>query len=164
MPKKREPEEMDIEDSAAEEGSIRVYELGFHLDPELSIEEVKKAYQSVRNLILKEKGSVVSESEPQMIQLAYTISRQETAGRRDFDSAYFSWIAYEMPVENHAAILTAAAAEKRIIRFIDLVTTKEAARHAAELREIVVKTADRFQEVPAEADIELDVALSNVAP
>ena len=29
----------------------RVYELGFHLDPELPAEEVKKAYQAVRDAV-----------------------------------------------------------------------------------------------------------------
>src|SRR6185369_12493415 len=84
----------------------RVYELGFHLDSELPIEEVKKAYQGVRDLIA-EKGTIVAEGEPQMTQLAYTISRQEVAGRRDFDSAYFSWIVYEALPTAHTEILSA---------------------------------------------------------
>ena len=82
----RESDSLEIEG-----GEPRVYELGFHLDPELPTEEVKKAYQAVRELTTS-KGALVAEGEPVKIQLAYTISRQETAGRRDFDSAYFSWV------------------------------------------------------------------------
>jgi len=141
----------------------RVYELGFHLDPELPTEEVKKAYQTVRDLIAK-KGVIVAEGEPEKIPLAYTISRQETTGRRDFDSAYFSWIVYEALAENHAAVIAAAGADKRIIRFIDLLTTKDAARHSVEIREISQKMPERIKEPEPEAVIgaELDAALERV--
>lgn len=139
----------------------RVYELGFHLDPELPTEEVKKAYQAVRELIA-EKASVVAEGEPEKIQLAYTISRQEVSGRRDFDSAFFSWIVYETTPEAHAEIIAAAAENKHIIRFIDVITTKDAARHAVELHELSLKTPERPEEAEAAAGAELDAALENV--
>lgn len=143
-------------------GEARVYELGFHLDPELPTEEVKKAYQALRSTI-EENGSLVAEGEPTQIKLAYTISRQETAGRRDFDSAYFSWIAYETTPQSHTEVIAAANADKRIIRFIDLLTTKEAARHAAEMHELSLKTPEHTTEESEEAaGAQLDVALENV--
>ena len=140
----------------------RVYELGFHLDPELPTEEVKKAYQAVRAAI-EEKGAIVAEGEPVKIQLAYTISRQEVAGRRDFDSAYFSWIVYETSAANHAEIISAAGANKQIVRFIDLLTTKDAARHSVEMREIAMKAPEHAEDSEAAAGAELDAALENVA-
>lgn len=148
-----------LEDS----GEPRVYELGFHLDPELPVEEVKKAYQEIRGRI-EEKGKIVAESEPEKIQLAYTISRQEVAGRRDFDSAYFSWIVYEAQGAEHAGIISAAGANKRIIRFIDLITTKDAARHAVEMKELAAKTPkpEEGMEAAPAVGSELDAALENV--
>ncbi len=140
----------------------RVYELGFHLDPELPVEEVKKAYQAVRALI-EEKGTIVAEGEPIKIPLAYTISRQEVAGRRDFDSAYFSWIVYETSATNHAEVISAAGANKQIVRFIDLLTTKDAARHSVEMREIAMKMPEHAEDAEAAAGAELDAALENVA-
>ena len=101
-------EELRADEMLEEEGAEpRVYELGFHIDPELPVEEAKKTYQVIRELI-EEKGALVAEGEPEKIPLAYTISRQEVAGRRDFDSAYFSWIAYETTPPVHAEILAAA--------------------------------------------------------
>lgn len=160
---KNQNEEVRADESLEETGSDpRVYELGFHLDPELPTEEVKKAYQATREFIAG-KGTVVAEGEPQKIQLAYTISRQETTGRRDFDSAYFSWIAYEMSAVEHADILAAANADKRIVRFIDLLTTKDAARHAVEMRELAMKMPAREEGLEATTNIELDVAIENAA-
>ena len=152
-----------IVDELEETGSeSRVYELGFHLDPELPTEEVKKEYQAVRSLIAG-KGSIVAESEPEKIPLAYTISRQETSGRRDFDSAYFAWIVYETSADNHSEIISAAGANKRIIRFIDLITTKDSARHSVEVRELSLKTPERISEPEEASDTDLDAALERVA-
>lgn len=152
-------EETELENEA----DVRVYELGFHLDPELPTEGVKKAYQTIRDLI-STKGTIVAEGEPQMVQLAYTISRQETAGRRDFSSAYFCWIAYETTALPHADVLAAVNADKNMVRFIDLVTTKDAARHAVELREFSMKKPEETpEEAEAVADTELDAALQSAA-
>ncbi len=149
----------ELEDAGSQP---RVYELGFHLDPELPSEEVKKAYQEIRELITG-KGTFVAEGEPHMLQLAYTISRQETTGRRDFDSAYFSWIVYEASAPVHAEVLTAAKSDKRIIRFIDVLTTKDAARHSVEMHELAQKTPEHVSDTEGPADAELDAALESVA-
>ncbi len=148
----------DTEDRGAEP---RVYELGFHLDPELPTEEVKKAYQAVRERI-SSKGPVVVEVDPQKIQLAYTISRQDVSGRRDFNSAYFAWIVYETTPESHAEIIAAAGANKSIIRFVDLITTKDEARHAFEMHELSAKTPEA-ESGEDDLNTELDAALENAA-
>lgn len=155
--------DMMVDDTTEDNSSeTRVYELGFHLDPELPVEEVKKAYQAIRELI-SDKGTLVAEGEPEKIQLSYTISRQDTSGRRDFDSAYFSWIVYEASTENHSDILTTASADKRIVRFIDLLTTKDAARHAVEVRELSLKTPERAKEPEDVSGAELDAAIERAA-
>lgn len=140
----------------------RVYELGFHLDPELPIEEMKKAYGAIRQL-LEGKGTLVAEGQPEKIKLAYTISRQETAGRRDFSSAYFSWIVYEASALDHVEILTAVSTNKHVIRFIDLLTTKDAARHALEMQELSAKLPKHTEDVDTPTiGTELDEALENL--
>lgn len=153
-------EETVIEDEAlVESGEPRVYELGFHLDPELPTEEVKKSYQDMRARIAS-KGEVVAEGEPLSMQLAYTMSRMDTAGRRDFSSAFFCWIAYVATPEAHAEVIAAAGTDKRIIRFLDLLTTKEAAQHSSELREILAKTPERESDADSSSEAELDAAIS----
>jgi ribosomal protein S6 len=161
MAKKDKNMEAD-ESTDGDVSELRVYELGFHLDPELPTEEVGKAYQTMLEIIAKN-GSIVAEGEPEKINLSYTISRQETTGRRDFDSAYFSWIVYEASAENHSDVLASANADKRIIRFIDLLTTKDAARHSVEMRELSLKTPEHAKEPEAVNNAELDAALEHSA-
>ena len=159
----KQDNDRNVDESVDEAGSDpRVYELGFHLDPELPTEEVKKAYKEVRTFI-EGMGTIVAEGEPEKIPLSYTISRQDTAGRRDFDSAYFSWIAYEATPINHAEVLTSTGVDKRIIRFIDLLTTKDAARHAVEMHELRIKAPERAENTEESLNTELDAALENAA-
>lgn len=142
----------------------RVYELGFHLDPELPTEEVKKAFQTIKDTVAS-CGSIVAESEPEKIPLAYTISRQEVAGRRDFDSAYFSWIVYETTPDKHSEVIALVGSDAHVIRCIDVMTTKDAARHALEMKELQAKVPQP-EEIAEEHDetvaTELDAAIENV--
>lgn len=148
-----------IEDTDSAE--TRVYEIAVHIDPELPQEEVKKTYQALREAATSA-GSLVAEGEPQKIPLAYTISRSEHAGRRDFDSAYFCWVAYEANGAGHDAVLEVVKAENRIIRFLDLRTTKDAAKHAAEMHEFYANMPESPLEAGEAADAQLDAVLKEV--
>lgn len=154
-------ENADISE-AADVQEVRVYEIGFHLDGELPTEEAKKTYQHIRSEIASQ-GTIITEGEPLKIPLAYTISRSEQAGRRDFNTAFFCWIAYESNVAGHQAVLDLMGEEKRVFRFIDLKTTKEEAQHSAEMAEIYAKMPMQEGEQEVEAmDTELDAALKEV--
>ncbi len=142
----------------ADHAELRVYELGFHIDPELPQEEVKKTYQGLREK-MAQAGSIVAEGEPQKVGLAYTISRTEVGGRRDFDSAYFAWVAYEADGAGHEAVIDAARADARLVRFLDLRTSKDAAKHAAEMHEIYAKMSTDQGPSEESSDVELDAAL-----
>lgn len=151
--------ELEIESGHNES---RVYEIGFHLDSELPTEEVKKTYQNLRDVVAKA-GGIVAEGEPVKVPLAYTISRSERGGRRDFTSAFFAWIAYEANGQGHDSVLEAVKGEERIIRFLDLRTTKDAAKHSAEMAELYAKMPSD-EEAAAEddvSDVELDAALKD---
>ena len=156
-------EEVIVDEIEGNESSEpRVYELGFHIDPELPTEEVKKAYNAMRECV-EENGTIVAEGEPKKIQLAYTISKQETSGRRDFDTAHFAWIVYEADSSHHSEVVGKANADKHIIRFIDLITTKDSARHSAEMHELSLKTPEHNNDPDAVINEELDTALENAA-
>jgi ribosomal protein S6 len=158
----KEPKE-EILETEVDHAEARVYELGFHIDAELSHEDVKKAYQSLKDLIAKNNGTLIAEGEPEKIQLAYTISRMATTGRRDFSTSYFGWIVYEIDGANHAAVIEAVNADLRIIRSLDLRTTKEAAKHSAEMHEFYRKAPPAPEAVEEDAaEVELDAALKEV--
>lgn len=162
MARKEAEEQSDAREVADDNhAELRVYELGFHIDPELPQEEVKKTYAHLHDLIVS-KGSIVAEGAPEKIQLAYTVTRSETGGRRDFANAYFAWIVYETNGEGHGAITDAVRSEPRVIRFLDIRTTKEAAKHAADMREFSLKAPEKSDDADGVSDAELSAALEEV--
>lgn len=158
---KKDIERDEREEAEADHAELRVYELGFHIDPELGAEEAKKVFQGLKDRI-EVAGTIVAEGDPQKVELAYTISRGESAGRRDFNTSYFGWVAYETDGKGHEAIAEAARAEGRIFRFLDIRTDKEAAKHSAEMHEILVKAAQKTDSEEEVSDTELDNALKEV--
>jgi ribosomal protein S6 len=161
MARKKELEEQqNTEVEEVDPAEARVYELGFHIEPELSQDEVKKVYQGIRSVI-ETNGTIITEGQPEKIPLAYTMSLSDNAGRHDYDSANFSWIAFEAQTAGHEVVIEAAKAEKRIIRFLDLRTTKEEAHHSAEMREIREKLPEPSDAEDAVSDVELDAALES---
>lgn len=142
---------------------VRAYELGFHLDPELPQEEVKKTFEGIRGRIAA-LATVIAEGEPTKIPLAYTISRMEVGGRRDFTSAFFAWISYEATATAHEEIGAMAREEKRIFRFIDIRTTRDAAQHASEMHELFIRAAANEGQEPDEAAEPIEAAPAEEEP
>lgn len=162
MARAKKGEEAQEEIAQEERGGSRVYELGFHIDPELPHEEIKSVYQAIREHVAS-RGVLVGEGEPYKVQLAYTLSKMNPSGRRDFNSAFFSWIAYETSIERHEEILAFANEQRHIIRFIDIITSKEAVRHAEEVRDMRERLNQEEEEGRAVSDTDLDTALETAA-
>lgn len=162
MAKKDKAVDAAEETLSSEHSELRAYELGFHLDPELTEGDAKKAYQALRELAAK--GGIIAEGEPRKIPLAYTVSRTEQSVRRDFDASWFGWFAYEADGAGHEAVVEAASADKRVFRFLDVRTTKEAAEHAQEMHDLMLKAAASREEGGEEvSDAELDAAIKEAA-
>lgn len=160
---KKEKEAVEMtEEMDSDHAELRVYELGFHIDSEVPFEEARKTFEGMRAAVEKV-GTIVAIGEPQKIPLAYTVSRSEPQGRRDFDSSYFSWIAYETDGKGHDAVGEAARSEGRIFRFIDVRTTKEEAKHFSEMQELLARTPEPEHAEDEVSETELDAALKEVS-
>jgi ribosomal protein S6 len=150
----------EVESVEADSLESRIYELGAHLDPELSESDMKKAYSKIRKSI-EDKGEILAEGEPTKIPLAYTISVKNTIGRRDFNSAFFFWIAYVAQVSDHGALIESFTEDKNIIRYIDLKTTKELAEYSSQMQELFIEEAKQSvgqEEIP-EVEVDAEVVV-----
>lgn len=146
-----------------EAGEARVYELGFHIDPDKSEKDTQNIFDSIKQTAEKA-GSIIAIGAPHKITLAYTISRMSPKGREDFNGSYFAWLAYEAGVAGHDAVLEKVKKENAIFRFLDIKTTKEEAKLGEELHNARMESAqakpEEEKEVDAEAiDMELDAVL-----
>ncbi len=163
--------EVSVEESDTNDLESRVYELGFHIDPDLSKQKVKELFQVIKDSIGKV-GTVIAVGEPHRLHLAYTISRMEREGRHDFSSAFFGWIAYQANTEGHEQVIEMVKEHDDVFRHIDICTTKDIVEHAAIQHEEWYRHAQK-EDGRAEMNIEksqvqtqeskekLDVAIEN---
>jgi ribosomal protein S6 len=104
---------------------IRVYELGFHFVPTLSEDEVVVQFSHLKSLIEKKGGTFISEEIPQMIKLAYEISKTVKAQKKRYTSAYFGWVKFDIDPSELASIEKDVKAFEPILRYILITTVRE---------------------------------------
>lgn len=104
---------------------IRVYELGFHFVPTLSEDEVVVQFSHLKSLIEKKGGTFISEEVPQMINLAYEITKTLKAQKKRYTSAYFGWVKFDIDPSELAGIEKDVKAFEPILRYILITTVRE---------------------------------------
>lgn len=114
-----------IKTTAVSEEKNRVYEIGFHLIPTMSEEEVAKEVNNIKNLIEKAGGVFMSEGYPKMRPLEYVIKVPISMPKARFSHAQFGWIKFEACVEAPLMIKEGLFRNENIIRLIIVKTSKE---------------------------------------
>ena len=102
-----------------------VYELGYHLLPSLSEDNIKTEVEDIKSTIEKSEGVFLSEEYPKSFQLAYTIAKKSGSKYIKFDAAFFGWIKFEMTPERVIVLKEALDKKDTILRFIIVKTTRE---------------------------------------
>jgi ribosomal protein S6 len=121
-----ELDEVGVVDTGGDESPMAVYEVGYHLLPTLSEDEVQKAVSAIMELIKGEGGSFVGDRFPSKIDLAYAIGRRINSKRTMYEAAYFGWVAFEMSKDTIEKIKTALDANTNILRYLIVTTDREA--------------------------------------
>lgn len=140
-----------------QEKEMSTYEAAFHIDPNLSETDVEEAYSAVKELISKS-GNIVAESRPKRMDLAYTISKMEESGRRDFTNAFFAWVAFEDEIGHNAELEELLSSDDRFIRHIVTSTTTEAAKHGEQLEILRAEEKEKARKEQEEKKMEAEEA------
>jgi ribosomal protein S6 len=102
-----------------------VYEIGFHLIPLVSEDEVASHVSTIKSILDKAGARVISEEFPTLIELAYSISKKVQGSKESFDSAYFGWVKFESSSEAIEEIDEAVRGFEEVLRFIIVKTLRE---------------------------------------
>jgi ribosomal protein S6 len=102
-----------------------VYELGYHLLPNLSDEEVLKEVTDFKGLIEKNGGSLVAEEAPKPMHLAYTMVKKQEGKNARFDNSFFGWVKFEISAEGQLSVNEEVDQNKNVLRFIIIKTLRE---------------------------------------
>lgn len=104
---------------------LKVYEVGFHLVPSISEEQVAVELADIKKSIEKNGGIFLSEEAPKLHPLAYEIAKKVGGVNRKFTQAYFGFIKFEAAGETVVNIKTDLDKKDSIIRFIMIKTIKD---------------------------------------
>jgi ribosomal protein S6 len=116
---------MEKVEQVEKEGGVQVYELGYHIVSTVAEENVPKEVESLKAIVLKDGGSLISEGEPKLINLAYSMTKSVADTKKKFNTAYFGWVKFETKSELIPMLKKAVDAHPNVLRYILIKTVRE---------------------------------------
>jgi ribosomal protein S6 len=105
---------------------LQVYELGYHLLPTISLENLDKEVLAIKSVIEKNGALFIGEEgSPKTTQLAYSMNKVIGNKKTDFDTTHFGWIKFEANPESIVKIDTNLMAIENILRFLLIKSVRE---------------------------------------
>ncbi len=96
----------------------RIYELGYHLVPTLSGEQIPGASGAVRGMIERISEDIIVEELPVFIDLAYQVVKTINHKNKRFDDAYFGFIKFEASPEDIAKLENELKKDENVLRYL----------------------------------------------
>ena len=103
----------------------RIYELGYHLVPTLSVEQIPEASGAVRGMIERISKDIIAEELPVFIDLAYQVVKTIEHKNKRFDEAYFGWIKFEASPADIATLEEELKKDENVLRYLVVKTIRE---------------------------------------
>ena len=119
--------EMEIreENEILEDGSSKIYELGYLLAPTIKEEDAPVSYGNLKELVSSFGGEIISDEMPKMVNLAYSMQKVISNIRNKFNTAYFGWIKFGMSSQKVLELKKHLDLNPNFIRFLILKTVRE---------------------------------------
>lgn len=127
------PDEIAVQNDEREE-SARIYEVGYLLVPALSETELPREVTALKDVLEKEKVSIVSEEFPKFRTLAYVMRKRVKGAYQTFSNAHFGWIKFASSPEAAERIDRELKQSDRVLRHLIIKTVREDTRSIARAR------------------------------
>jgi ribosomal protein S6 len=128
----------------------RVYELGYHMVSTLTEEELLKEVDALRGAISELGGNFITEGEPALMDLAYTMYIGEGGKNTKYDKAYFGWMKFGLEPGQISHLQKEIIDEnKNILRHLLIKTVAEDTRAQVNLEQLTeVKSNETIAPAP----------------
>ncbi len=113
-----------------------VYELGYHILPTVSENDLPEKLDELRKLISDFEGEFIMEGEPELIDLAYTMIVPRGGHNDKYDKAYFGWIKFRAPKAKIPELQKELKLSQDLLRFILFKTAEEDTRAQIKIHEL----------------------------
>jgi ribosomal protein S6 len=142
---------------------FKVYELGIHLLPTLSVADVQVEFSKIKAQVEKLGGEFISESVPALMNLAYEIPKTIKAQKRWYETAYFGWVKFELEAKNLAVFEKFVKELEDTLRYLlvktvreDTIVSLDLLANESVIADEVVVAKDTSVESPVETLSEVD--------
>lgn len=135
-----------------EKDDLQVYEIGFHILPTVTEAELREEVSKIHESITSSGGAIISESFPELINLAYEISKRSESKYTRFNKAYFGWVKFELERENIKIVDESLKSNPQILRHIIIKTVKENTLYIPKIAS-ARKSVDTDGEIPLVSDL-----------
>ena len=104
----------------------RVYEVGYHLVSSIAEENILAEVEKIKQILNKENAAVISEENPKLRPLAYTIKKAFNGIYKKFDKAYFGFIKFALSEDGDITKIDSfMKTNESILRYIVIKTVRE---------------------------------------
>lgn len=104
---------------------VKLYELGFHLDPAITEDKVSSKIDGIKKVLLDNGAEVVKEGEAKAMKLSYEITKAISGKNIRFNTSTFSWVKFNATVEGIESIKEEIDSDDEVIRSIIVKTTDD---------------------------------------
>ncbi len=108
-----------------QEEEPKVYELGFLIVSTVPEEHVGGEFQKIKDTVVANGGTFVSEDAPKLRPLAYTVLKHVAGRNVKYDKAYFGWVKFIMRPSSVEVFKSAIEKNQNILRHLLIMTVKE---------------------------------------
>lgn len=115
---------MSEKDTNIDNELIRLYELAFHVVPTEGEDGANKVFEEIKKIV-ESKGKVVSESNPSLIKLQYTMVKSIDSKNHKHNTAYFAWIKFEAESLEIESIEEELSSMESVLRYMIVKSEKE---------------------------------------
>lgn len=105
---------------------LSVYEIGYLIVSSLPEEKLPVEVESIKKIVADSGAELISEGNPELRQLAYTIRRKTLAGLYEkYDQAYFGWIKFEVDSGKVLSLKKSIESIPSVLRMLLITTVRE---------------------------------------
>lgn len=116
-----------------DQNDVQIYEIGYHLAPSVSEEDVPAEVSLVHGAIADFGGTIISEGIPAIRQLSFEMTKKLENKTLKFSKAYFGWIKFEIDSSRISEVSERIKNMQNILRFIAVKTVRENTMHVPKI-------------------------------
>ena len=116
------------------EVELQKYELGYHLVPSLSEDDLALRVEELMKAVTSAGGNILSEGAPTAFTLSYTMRRLRGGTWEKYDTSFFGWMRFEAPAEAMPELKDGLEHNEYLIRHLVIKLDEKALAPAPEPR------------------------------